>query len=299
MSSARRLVAVTLLLLAAFGCKRKPTTPPDVVMRLNDRQVRLEEFKQYLSRNAGTDLAQIGPEVASAMLDQYAEELILSEYAAAHGVEIAADKVAIAVRRDPGSTVLEKRDEMRRQKLIAELATQIAEPTEPQVNEYYAQHPDEFKSDEQVRVRQILVHDETVANDIVKKLRGGADFAQISAELSLAPNAKKGGDIGWVSRGELPRMFEDQIFALQPGQVSEVIRTDSSFHIFKADERRPAGVLTLVAAAPLIQTRLREDATRDRMTQLVATARKEMQIAVLTKRLPFRYTGMLPKSENE
>jgi len=84
--------------------------------------VTLADFKRYLDRNAGTDLAQVGPEVASAMLDQYIEEIVLSEHAATHGVEIPAEKIASAVRTEAGSTVIEKRDEMRRQKLIADLA---------------------------------------------------------------------------------------------------------------------------------------------------------------------------------
>ena len=100
-------------------------------------------------------------------------------------------------------------------------------------------------------------------------------------------------------RGELPKMFEDEIWALKPGSVSPVIRTESSFHIFKVDEKRPAGVVDIQSAAPVIRERLREDAVRQRIAELVGRARKEVPIAVLTKRLPFRYTGTLPKSENE
>ena len=94
-------------------------------------------------------------------------------------------------------------------------------------------------------------------------------------------------------------MFEDEIFALKPGAVSGVIRTDSSFHIFKVDERRPPGTIDLQTATPVIRDRLKEEAVRQRMAELVAKARKDMQIAILTKRLPFRYSGTLPKSENE
>jgi parvulin-like peptidyl-prolyl isomerase len=293
----RALVLIAVVLIAA--CNRKPSVPPDVVARVGERMVTLSDFKRYLDRNTGTELAQMGPEVASAMVDQYLEEVILSEYAAAHGVEIPAEKIAAAVRTDAGVTVIEKRDEMRRQRLIGDTSESVAPPADADIRAYYEQHPAEFKSGEEVHVKQILVHDENVATEIDQKLHAGGSFEALSSQYSLAPNAKKGGEIGYVSRGELPKMFEDEIFALKPGNVSGVIRTDSSFHIFKVEDRRPPGVIDLATASPVIRERLKDDAVRDRMAQLVGRARSELSIAVLTKRLPFKYTGGFPKSENE
>jgi peptidyl-prolyl cis-trans isomerase C len=294
----RRLLAFVLI-VTALACHRKPSVPPDVVARVGDRTLTLADFKRYLERNAGTDLAQVNPEVASAMLDQWIDEVVLSEYATSHGVEVPAESIATAVRSEAGSTVIEKRDEMRRQKLISDLAADVPEAPDADVRDYYEKHPAEFRSGEEVHVRQILVHDEQIANDIVARLKKGEHFEDLSAQYSMAPNAKKGGDIGYVSRGELPKMFEDVIFALQPGQVSSVIRTDSTFHIFRVDERRRPGTIDLQTAAPVIRQRLREEAIRDRIAQLVAKSRGDFSISVLTRRLPFKYTGTLPKSENE
>ena len=294
----RKTGIIAVLLLTAF-CHRKPSLPPDVIARVGERMITLGDFKKYLERNSGTDLSQLGPEVASALVDQYVEEIVLSEYAASHGVEIPAEKIAAAVRNEPGATVIEKRDSMRRQRLIGDLTADAPQPTDADIQAYYDQHLNDFRSRERVKVRQILVHDEDLANTIQGKLRKGSAFEELSAEHSLAPNAKKGGEIGFVSRGELPKMFEDEIFALKPGTVSGVIRTDSSFHIFKVDEHRPPGTLDLPTATPVIRERLKEEAVRQRMAELVGKARTDMQIAVLTKRLPFKYSGTLPKSENE
>ncbi|HEY2830071.1 MAG TPA: peptidylprolyl isomerase, partial [Thermoanaerobaculia bacterium] len=173
------------------------------------------------------------------------------------------------------------------------------DPGETEIRDEYDKHPSEFKSGEEVHVRQILVHDENLANEIVERLKKGEHFEDLSSQYSLAPNAKKGGDIGYVSRGELPKMFEDVIFALKPGQISTVIRTDSSFHVFRVDERRGPGTIDFQTAAPVIKQRLHEDAVRERIAQLVATSRSDMQISILTRRLPFKYAGTLPKSENE
>ena len=293
-----RKIALFFLILA-LACKRKPALPPDVIVRVNERMVTVNDFKRYLDRNAGTELAQLTPEVASAMLDQFVEEIIVSEYAAAHGVEVAAEKIVAAVRTEAGATVIEKRDDMRREKLLADIAAQIPEPTAAELRAYYDQHQSDFRSGEELRVRQILVHDETLANDIVKKLKQGADFGELSAEHSRAPNGKRGGEIGFVSRGELPKMFEEQIFRLKPGEVSAPIQTDSSFHIFRVDERRAPGLLDAESAAPLIRVRIKEEEIRNRMEQLVSQSRQEMRIDVLTRRLPFRYSGALRQTTDE
>src|SRR5205823_9248614 len=192
---------------------------------------------------------------------------------ASHGVEIPAEKIAAAVRNDAGVTVIEKRDEMRRQKLIGDLSENIPMPDDAEIRAYYEQHPGEFKSGEELHVKQILVHDEAVANEIAEKLKAGTSFEELSSQYSLAPNAKKGGEIGFVSRGELPKMFEDEIFALKPGSSSGVIRTENSFHIFQVDQRRPPGVIDLSTAAPVIREKLRDDAIREQIAQTVARAR--------------------------
>jgi peptidyl-prolyl cis-trans isomerase C len=296
--SARRAALLLLVILGLLAsCERKPSIPPDVIARVNDRMLTLADFKRYLDRNAGTELAQLTPEVASAMLDQFIEEIIVSEYAALHGVEVPSDKITEAVRTEAGATVIEKRDEMRRERLVANLSTEIPDPSEEQIRTYYEQHQSEFRSGEEVRVRQILVNDEAMARDILKKLKEGVAFDELSSELSRAPNAKRGGEIGFVRRGDVPKMFEDAIFGLAVGEVSDVIRTDSTYHIFKVDERRPPGMLDQMSAEPLIQARLREDAIRERLSQIVRGSRTEMNLAVLTRRLPFRYSGGYPRDD--
>ncbi len=94
-------------------------------------------------------------------------------------------------------------------------------------------------------------------------------------------------------------MFEDEIFALKPGGISPVIRTESSYHIFKVQDRRAPGVIDFQTAGPVIQKRMKDEALRERVADVVKKARGELPVAVLTRRLPFRYSGTLPKNENE
>lgn len=298
----RSLVTVTLVLIlvsAGTSCAKKEGIPPDVVARVGDRMLTLSDFKHYLSRNASAEIVQIEPEAASALLDQFIEEALISAWAAARGHEASAEQVAAAVRSDPGSTVLEKRDQMRRAKLISDISATTPMPTDDEVRAFYSSNSQEFDLGERVRARQILVQDRDLAARIHAELSRGGSFDALSKEHSSAANAAEGGDIGFLGRGELPVLFEEELFRLKPGEISRVIETESSYHIFRVDDARPAGMLDLEMAAPLIRARLKEETLDREMAKAVRLARKEIPVTVLTKRLPFVYSGALPKSETE
>jgi peptidyl-prolyl cis-trans isomerase SurA len=84
--------------------------------------------------------------------------------------------------------------------------------------------------------------------------RGGADFASLAASYSDAPDALQGGSLGWRSHDRLPELFSGALAAMQPGAVSEILRSPAGFHLLKLSERRGAA---LDGAAPVAQTRLR------------------------------------------
>ena len=78
------------------------------------------------------------------------------------------------------------------------------------------------------------------AEQALKELQGGADFAQVSAAYSDAPNALEGGDLGWKKTGQLPTLFVDALKPLQKGQLTAILRSPNGFHILKLNDRRGA-----------------------------------------------------------
>ncbi|MCA1646659.1 MAG: peptidylprolyl isomerase [Chloroflexi bacterium] len=96
-------------------------------------------------------------------------------------------------------------------------------------------------SDEEVHARHILVATQEQANDVLTQLQAGADFATLAAQVSTDPGSKdKAGDLGWFSRGVMDPPFETAAFALQPGQLSEVVQGANGFHVIQVLERDPA-----------------------------------------------------------
>ena len=76
------------------------------------------------------------------------------------------------------------------------------------------------------------------AESILGELAAGADFAQLSASYSDAPNAMQGGVFGWRSSGKLPALFVDALKPLQPGQISPLLKSSNGFHILKLIDKR-------------------------------------------------------------
>ena len=76
------------------------------------------------------------------------------------------------------------------------------------------------------------------ADEIVAKLRDGADFAQMALEHSAASTALEGGDLGWRGAGELPSLFAEQVVAMAPGDTADPVRNSLGFHIVQLLEQR-------------------------------------------------------------
>jgi peptidyl-prolyl cis-trans isomerase SurA len=87
------------------------------------------------------------------------------------------------------------------------------------------------------------------AEEVVKRLKDGADFAQLAATYSDAPDALQGGVIGWRSQQRLPELYVEALESLKPGGVSGVFRSPAGFHVIKLVEMRGAGAPMLVEQA--------------------------------------------------
>jgi peptidyl-prolyl cis-trans isomerase SurA len=87
------------------------------------------------------------------------------------------------------------------------------------------------------------------AEEVVKRLKEGTDFAQLAATYSDAPDALQGGAMGWRGEQRLPELFVEALKGLKPGGVSGVFRSPAGFHVIKLIEMRGAGAPLLVEQA--------------------------------------------------
>jgi len=87
------------------------------------------------------------------------------------------------------------------------------------------------------------------AEEVVKRLKDGTDFAQLAATYSDSPDALQGGVMGWRSQQRLPELFVEALAGLKPGGASSVFRSPAGFHVIKLLDMRGAGAPLLVEQA--------------------------------------------------
>src|SRR3989449_8761296 len=142
------------------------------------------------------------------------------------------------------------------------------------VEKYYHEHAAEFESPRQAHAAHILARvgetggseadDKARAKiaDAIRRAKAGEDFAKLAKELSDDPgSASRGGDLGFVGKGEVVPQFEQALFALKKGEVSaEPVRTPFGFHAIKVFEVKEGGRKPLKEVAAAIKSKLSAEA---------------------------------------
>jgi peptidyl-prolyl cis-trans isomerase D len=148
--------------------------------------------------------------------------------------------------------------------------------TNQQVEQYYQGHQKDYQVAEEVQVRHILIKvpdkadaktdaaAKQKAEDLLKQIKGGADFATLAKANSDDPGSKEqGGELGFIQRGVTVPPFEKAAFALQPGQISDVVKTQFGYHILKVEEKHTAHLKPLDEVKAQIMATLTRQAEAD------------------------------------
>ncbi len=146
-----------------------------------------------------------------------------------------------------------------------------------------------FRVDERVNVRHILVKAESTASkeekakakakaeDLLKQIRAGGDFAALAKKNSDDPgSAQKGGDLDWIQRGQTVKPFEDAAFTLKPNQISGVVESLFGFHIIQPLKKEAAHTKPFDEVRGELLSEMRKRQLFDKMPAIVDQARAEI-----------------------
>jgi peptidyl-prolyl cis-trans isomerase D len=162
------------------------------------------------------------------------------------------------------------------------------EISDAQLRNWYGSHIDQFRTPERVHVRHILLKttgqspDEVnktkaKAEALLKQVRSGADFAQLATKSSEdSGSAPRGGDVGWVVRGQTVPNFESAAFTLKPNEISGLVTTEYGFHIVQVLAHEQARLRPFEEVRGEISGGLKNEMVADRMQSLADQARAEL-----------------------
>jgi parvulin-like peptidyl-prolyl isomerase len=132
--------------------------------------------------------------------------------------------------------------EMLFEKLVAADVNAYIHVSEDEAEDYFNEHKDMFRVEPKVRVAQIVVRDAGAARKALQRINAGVDFSVVAREESIGPEARLGGDLGFVTRQVMPEPLDASIFNLRLNEVSPIVQSPYGFHIFKVLEIKPAKV---------------------------------------------------------
>src|SRR5438552_2516397 len=251
----------------------------DVVATVNGEAIPVERYQRryqayldaysrvYRDRFSPTLAEQLGlPQQA---VNDLVQEAVVVQRARAEGLEVGDEELNAQIQAVPafaenGRFSLARYQDFLRRRGVSASAFE---------NDY-TEHAKDFETPRQVHAAHVLVvvpqtggseaEDKARAKvaDVIRRAKAGEDFGKLAAELSEDPGSKpKGGDLGWISKGEMVPAFEAVAFTLGRGELTpEPVRTPFGFHAIKVLEVRPGGKRPLKDVAPQIRDRLAAEA---------------------------------------
>jgi peptidyl-prolyl cis-trans isomerase C len=297
--------------------KPVPAKLPEIVARVNGQPITLTEFRQALREyesRSGPVMPDNRDEVYRGVLDDLVALHLLDAELGNRKMDVKPGELEAAMQELRGRFPNEKayRDALAQQKMTPDqlrertrrslLINQLLEeevgkrisvrPTE--VAAFYEQNPNRFAQPESARVSHILIAvpagapgatrdaARTRAAELSRKARAGADFAALARQHSNDASRSRGGDLGFIVRGQAQPPFEQAAFALAPGEVSDPVETVYGFHVIKGGEKRPAQTMPFGQAAGQVEQYLldqrRQEQARAYVTRLKASGKVEILI---------------------
>lgn len=314
-----RRIALVLVLGAVFSCKTSPDDEP--VAKVNGQAITRKEFnvevERQMTRYKGQN-SQLPPgieqRVQESVLRRMIDDMMIAQKAKEISSTVSKEELDAKYKeyKDRFRTEQAFQDYLKRsnnseENMRADLERNLLrdrvveklsgnmDVSDDEVKKYYDENVQRFLDKEQVKASRILIRLQPNTADKDKKallkkakdLRGkaaksDADFAALAKDNSQGPEASRGGDLGWFTRGRMPPEFDNVAFTLQANQVSDVIETKMGFEVIKVHEKKAEHQRTLEEVKENIKNSLlarkRNEKRRDVLRDLKTAAKVEQLI---------------------
>ena len=180
------------------------------------------------------------------------------------------------------------------------------------IERYYNDNIEQYSTAEQVRASHILLKTEgkdeaavkATAEKLAQEARGGADFAALARKYSEDDQSKdKGGDLDYFAKGRMVAEFDEKAFSMQPGTISDPVKTQYGFHVIKMVDKKPAATRTLDEVKTQITDAVAYQRAQTQATQLAEKLEKEiskpgdLDVAARANGFTVQETGFFSREE--
>ena len=160
------------------------------------------------------------------------------------------------------------------------------------VKDFYREHEADLRGDERLRLRQVLVAlpreadtemlqaAQAEAQAVLERIRSGEDFAAVAREVSDGANAARGGDMGLITRQQLPVALQGPLARVEVGEIKGPLRSRQGFHVIRVEGREPGALPPLEEAAEPIRNYLTRERGEQLTEEYVAELRERAEIQV-------------------
>jgi parvulin-like peptidyl-prolyl isomerase len=303
------LLLTSYFLLSFFACQKPPEPPPvkkeiKVIAVVNGEKITADEFekefsilrkKHRLDEVAEREQIHI---LKKSLLDQLIEKRLLLQEAGSLNLSITDTETEEAVKRisagypqgvmqemlkNEGISMGEWKNKLREnmliEKLIAYKLKGYGDVSDRDIDSYFKAHSKDFTKPLQVHVRQIVVKSEEDALAVRSELLKGGDFAKIAMEKSVAPEAQKGGDLGFFGEGQMPQEF-DVVFKMKAGEISYPVKTPYGYHIFKLIEKQEARKMGPLEIKEKVRRMLAKEKHDEALKNMITSLKENAKIEI-------------------
>jgi peptidyl-prolyl cis-trans isomerase C len=259
-----------------------------VVARVNGVDIKQSDL-DFAASEVGPRLANYSPEDRRKVLLQY---VIENELMAEAGQKDGLDKQATFPARVKYHDRRALRDAFFDTSIVGAVSQDAAK-------KIYDEKIATMKPQQEIHARHILVATEDEAKKVKQRLENGEDFATVAKEVSKDAGAE-GGDLGFFTRGQMLKPFEDAAFALEVGQISDPVQTQFGWHIIKVEEKRDQPLPTFDQVKDAIIAQLVQQKAQEVVTGLRDAAKIEVVDPELKKAMDSDAAqGALPGADEE
>ena len=289
-----------ILVLVFAGCQEQQPLPP--LLKVGQRQLSLTQFERDLKSNypdlnslSRKDQYLLKKQLVTRLVER---ELILGE-AERLGVRLTPDEMDQALAelrssytsaefdkalKSAGQT-LEGWSAALKLRLLTEKVSKavlapLAQPSSGEIEDYYRSNLEEFRRPAELRARQMLLGSIEDAEQVLKRLENGESFADLARANSLSPDREDGGNLGYFSQGQLPPEFDEVLFKLPTGRVSDPVTSPYGIHLFLVENRRTAGIRPLAAVADEIRAKLAQQGEEEAFQRWLEELRSKTPVSI-------------------